>query len=509
MSQSTKNYLNYLLRPLVWGLLITALVALVIDFNQVSALVQSYIQTIIYCFVAGIFAQQLYYFAQSLALTCAPRAALEQMVSKPSVLNRLKPILNFSTIKPPSDLEAFQHSATLRLVLFLFFVATEFSRPFFPIYVESFAPSVPYISTQALTAIPQMLWAVMALFGTPLGFYIFRRYGEKSAYLTSVILATVSLLVMASSSNYWLMLACRCTHALGVGIISYSALVSLSKKGSVSELGVFLGAVASGAICATVLGGEVAHLSSYRGAIYLSSFIALCSWATLYYHFTSSVTLGSSDASKRVNYALLLSRPAVHLYALLVSTPSRFLLMGFILYALPIKLHEMSYSSAGVGQIMMVYFAINYLLVSGVGRFLDATRLFKSTTLVAVVSLALGLLLFFLSAGSIYLIIISMACLSLGMTISNAIQVPLLTLLLPRETKEVGKEVLIAFFRTIERVAAIAGPALAALCLKYYPSYAVLIFALLMLSAALSTAVWFALAHLRAAQSVQSKLQQI
>lgn len=381
--------------------------------------------------------------------------------------------------------------SSLRLPIFLFFVATEFTRPFFPIYVTTLAGDAPYLSEQTLTALPQMVWGAMALVGTPLGFVLLKRWGEKTTLALCALMATGALALLALWPHYYAMLVSRGVHAVAVGILSYVALVSLARKGSVSELGIFLGGVAAGAICAMVLGGAVAHAVGFSWAIGVSACVAFVCFLLLQTTFRSTLNKESIAPATRIRYSQLLRSVSIHLFALLVSTPSRLLLTGFVLYVLPIQLHGMGYSSAVTGQIMMVYFAMNYLLVPWVASFLDQYRWFKSTAVIGVLALTLGLFIFHWAEGQALPIVVAMAVLSLGMTISNAIQVPLISVLLPAQARMIGTPVLIAFFRTVERVGAIIGPAIAALVLRWYPNQAVLIFSGLMLGATLATVAWF------------------
>lgn len=392
----------------------------------------------------------------------------------------------------PDERKFRNEAVSIGISVFLYMVGTEFTRPFFPLYVETFSESVGYLDKNTLMALPQILWGILALIGTPLGLWLNRELGARHTFLIASILTTLALLSMGSTENYWEMLVYRGVNALCMGIVAVVAVLVLFREASVIRLNVFLSAVASGSICANVLGGWVAKEVGYSATILVSSAIAFLSFLTFVSFFAPWIE-GYQENKKlsAKDYRFVLSRLRIHLYALLVCTPSRLVLTGFIFYMLPIYLHKLGFNTAVAGQIMMCYFALNYIIVKKVSQFLARTQHFRISTLVSSLSLAAGLLIFAVSGNFVPGLICSMALFSVGMTLGNAVQVPLIPRIFQEEISIVGKDSLIAFFRTVERVATVLGPLWAAILLEYASIHALYVFTALLLLFSFLTALWF------------------
>ena len=82
----------------------------------------------------------------------------------------------------------------LQAALFFYYFCTEVSRPFFPLYSQSFHTGM---TNSLQMALPQIVWGATALLFTPLGAYLGKKYGNRAMMAAASILTSVSLLGMA------------------------------------------------------------------------------------------------------------------------------------------------------------------------------------------------------------------------------------------------------------------------------------------------------------------------
>lgn len=113
-------------------------------------------------------------------------------------------------------------------------------------------------------ALPQIVWGATALLFTPLGTYLGKRYGNRSMLVAASVLTSVSLLGMAYTHNYWVMLVSRGLMAACFGIVSILAVVHLSQWSTAKVMGVFLSSLAGASVCASVVGGALSDKFTYH-----------------------------------------------------------------------------------------------------------------------------------------------------------------------------------------------------------------------------------------------------
>lgn len=119
----------------------------------------------------------------------------------------------------------------------------------------------------------------------------------------------------------------------------------------------------------------------------------------------------------------LLKNYKVQIFSLLVTFPYRFILGGFVLFFIPVYMNNLEYSIEKIGQIIMIFFLVNALLLEPVAYILDKYKSYKILLILSVVIISLSILsMFYISHNYIYLII-STLFLATGMTINNSIQI--------------------------------------------------------------------------------------
>lgn len=355
---------------------------------------------------------------------------------------------------------------SFQLFLFLMFLSSELSRSFFPIFASGLAHGP---ADRALAAaLPQVLWGLSALIATPGGWLLAKKIGSKKVLVLSAAVTAAALAATAASGNYWVMLVSRSLVSAGYGIVNIVAVMYLSGKGlSARNVSVLLAAIATSSICGNSLGGLLAGHLSYGEIFCLSALSSVLAIGML--RLSVPGEIATPPAKKDVPYRHLLSNWKIQCFAVLNTMPYRFVLTGFVLYLIPVVLTARGVEQRWIGQVMMAYFLLGYLLVKPVARFLDQFLCYRSVALASTVATGVGLLLFARGLDSTLATLTSIVVIAVGMAMNSSIQVPVVPLVFKGECDQLGRETLLAYFRTVERIGSVAGPLITAVMYRAWP----------------------------------------
>jgi predicted MFS family arabinose efflux permease len=355
-----------------------------------------------------------------------------------------------------------------QLFLFLLFLSSELSRSFFPLFAKALSHGPTDRTFGA--ALPQVVWGLSALLATPVGWLVAKRIGYRNALLGSALLTAAALALTAASDNYWVMLASRAVVSAGYGLVNIVAVMYLAERGiNAKNLAVLLAAIATSSICGNSIGGLLVTSLSYAQMFWLSAATALGAAVVLQVSFSAT---GNVTARRMVSYAHLLRDWKIQLFAILNTMPYRFVLTGFVLYLVPVMLTEHRVAQATIGQLMMLYFLVNYLLVKPVAALLDRFGSYRTVALASTAITGVGLVLFAHALGSRLAMVCAIVLIAVGMSLNSSIQVPIVPIVFKRECRLYGSDSLLAYFRTVERVGSVAGPLLTAVVYKAWPEVA-------------------------------------
>lgn len=352
---------------------------------------------------------------------------------------------------------------SLKAALFLFFLSTDFSRSFFPIFASHF--DVAHLEKSMQMALPQVVWGFSALVATPYGYKLSNRLGAPTVLTGAVLLATLATIVMGVTNSYWTMLLCRSAIAAAYGTIAIVGIIYLNNRGKASTTAILLTAIASASIAGNALGGWTTQIFDHGNTILISSLFSLASGILLILIFKPNAANDAPEIQKHGIKGLLVNK-RVQLFALLNTVPFRLVLTGFVFYLLPVFLSDYKISLKIIGQLMMFYFIVNFVCIRPFSSLLEKYAIYKTYAILSSILMASGLLFFNYSNGELHLITAAIFILSTGMALNNVIQVPIIPIIFPKECLEYGKDNLNAYFRTVERIGSVIGPLAAALLLS-------------------------------------------
>jgi MFS family permease len=108
-------------------------------------------------------------------------------------------------------------------------------------------------------------------------------------------------------------------------------------------------------------------------------------------------------------------------------------------------------------------FSFELLLVTPVAKLLGRYNVYKSIALLSTVLTGIGLVMFGCGISSLVTGYLAISVISLGMALNSSIQIPIVPLVFTHECERFGRDTLLAYFRTVERVGSVLGPLLTAI----------------------------------------------
>jgi len=377
---------------------------------------------------------------------------------------------------------------TFQLFLFLFFLASELSRSYFPLFVKTLA-SGSSDKTLAM-ALPQIVWGLSALIATPYGWLLARKIGKKKVLMLSAVASAAALVATGMTDSYWVMLLCRSVVSIGYGIANIVAVIYLSNKGvKATVMSVLLCAIATSSICGNAIGGLLTSFLSYSEIFWISAASALLSLVVLQLSFREAVE--STAERPKATYRKLFGNVKIQAFAILSTMPYRFVLTGFVLYLIPVVLTSHHLALRTVGQVMMAYFLLNFALVKPIAKLLDCFNNYRSIALLSTVITGIGLVMFNYGLNNLGAIYLSIAVISVGMSLNGSVQIPIVPIIFGKECDAFGRDTLLAYFRTVERVGSVLGPLLTAVLYRLYPGDVLTIIGVVLVVIAAALAVLF------------------
>ncbi|WP_375758823.1 MFS transporter [Corallococcus exercitus] len=383
-------------------------------------------------------------------------------------LSALGERFRFGDPKAPAALEE-PETGDLRLPLFIYLFGSELSRSFWPLYVKRLYQPGPFFSESFMVALPMSLWVTAMVLCTPLGGRLLNTRGSRVALLAGMVPSALGLALTGQSSSLTELFLWRIVTAGGYGIVTATALLHVARTSTRSHgarsMGVFVGASTAASVCGTAIGGILADRIGY-GATFGVAAGLVCLSMVLVGLLTPDSGPRETDTHRPVAaYLGILKRGRVLLFILLAAMPVRLVLTGFLFFLTPLRLHELGFSEAAIGRLMMGSFIATVCATPVVSLLADRYGWHRGMMLAGGGASGLGVLLFASADGS-WPLLASVLLVGLGQALATT---PLLASVPPLFAEECvgfGLDALLSVFRIIERVGSLAGPLLAAALLS-------------------------------------------
>ena len=266
--------------------------------------------------------------------------------------------------------------SAIRMPLFLFFFATELSRPFLPLYARQLYDPLPWLSQEMAIALPFTGYLFLVAVLTPWAGVWSARIGPRRLFLWGLVPAFIGFLGSGVADSLWELLLWRCINALGfamttIAALGYIAEVSTAKtraKGMVTYTAAFVTA----GVCGTAIGGILADRIGYAPTFFLAAALAVISAAMLLASLPRQPRRADTGVRlTRRDFAQVLGNRGFLVLILLAAIPTQVITTGYLFFATPLLLDGAGYDASVIGRVMMVYFVVMILLGHPLARLAD------------------------------------------------------------------------------------------------------------------------------------------
>ncbi len=264
----------------------------------------------------------------------------------------------------------------IRLPLFLFVFSESLSSSFIPLYSRQLL-SGPLTTASILIALPLVSFMFSYALSQPLSGYWAQITSRRYVFLSGGIVYCIGILGAAFSSTLIEFIFWRFLSGFGFGffLIACQAFVMdfMQPRKKVQTMAMFMGGYYAAAVCGTPIGALFAEGIGYRNTFLIAFFSAFASVLYTQIYLKSSMTIGK-DIETKVSFTpfinILKSSELVR-FVSLIAIPSRILMSACVLYAIPIYLKSMNYSTSLIGRVVMIYSLMIYAFVHIVSKYVD------------------------------------------------------------------------------------------------------------------------------------------
>jgi predicted MFS family arabinose efflux permease len=361
----------------------------------------------------------------------------------------------------------------VRMPLFVFFLAEELSRSFFPIYARGLYRQIDGLSPEIVISLPMMLFMLVVAVTQPLGGPWVERLGSRKMVMFGAVLGAVGLALTAFADSLWTLMIWRLIAAAGYGIVfaagqSY-VVANTDASNRAWGLAMFVGSVLAASICGPAIGGILADRVGYRMTFAVGAGLAILA-ALIAFKMLDAPhgRRGSAARALRLRDVMLVLRnPRFVSLVSLGAMPAKIILTGFLYYLAPLYLADLGNSPSATGQIMMLYGLMMVLFTPIAARLVD--RIGHRLLFVSLGGLLSGAGVIAISAlPSTAMMLSAIVVLGIAQAISITPQLALVPIACSKECAEIGQATVMGFFRLFERLGSALGPPIAAFLLLQF-----------------------------------------
>lgn len=358
---------------------------------------------------------------------------------------------------------------TMRVVVFLYFLAEELMRPFLPLFIKDMAAEAGPLSTGLAISLPLSAFIFVIAVVQPFGGAWSERLGRRRTFIAAALLSSGGLALSAFVESYWQLLVLRIVQAIGYGV-AFIACQGYAVDNSTAAtrtrgMAYFVGGVMAAAVCGPSLGGILADHLGVRPALLVAAGVALAAAAV------GLALMQETQVAERPQAHVLSLRQLLRvlsnrrLLALLIfcAVPAKIVLSGVLFYLTPLYLAALNESPSVTGRVMMIY-GLAMVFVGHVAATAADQRpaLRPWFTSVGGLVSSLGLLALPWMPGELWVVVVAVTALGIGQAFSVSPQLALVPEICAAECRQLGSATVLGVFRLVERAGGALGPLVAA-----------------------------------------------
>lgn len=351
---------------------------------------------------------------------------------------------------------------SIRILTFLFMFAEMLSRPFLPLFTGSFADPGIGLAPDLLASLPITAYLLGVALTMPLAGRWSDRMGRRRSYVAGALIVALGLTATAVAPGFILLLAARTLVGIGYATMFMSCqgfVIDNTDNGNRARgVALFVGAIMVAEICAPAVGGILADRIGYEWVFILGAIVTLIAavLATRILDNAGARNMPRKDMPPNQSVRLIGNIRFMAL-SILSGIPAKLLYSGFLIYLVPVLMTEFGSSKSEIGRYAMVYGVVALTLSPVFASIAD--RYNAHGRMVALGGIITGAgFLPVLWGASPNSVLLGIAALGLGQSMSIAAQLVLVARVTAREAQTMGTTPILGVFRLVERLGAAAGP---------------------------------------------------
>lgn len=356
----------------------------------------------------------------------------------------------------------------IRLPLFVFFLSTELSRSFMPLFAQQVYEPILGLPREIAITLPIAGYMAFSAIATPYAGTLVERFGVRRVFIGGLIPSFIAYVMVALSHSLTELILWRCIGAVGAAGVTIAALghIAMFSRATsrASAMAIYSGTFIAAGVCGSSIGGILADRLGFAFTFVISAALTLAS-ALIILHLLDRAVDQHTLPKKRTRWrdvGQVMAQPAFATLVLGVAIPAGVVTMGHLFFTMPLLLSSLGETQSSIGRYIMLYFITMILLSHFAARLADRTGNHHAFITVGIISMALAPLLISLSQTPLA-ISASIVCVGIGNALCTPAQGAVL-LQISDSKAHAGTQhtVAIAVFRVLERIGLVLGPIVAA-----------------------------------------------
>ncbi len=360
-----------------------------------------------------------------------------------------------------------QRLTMVRILTVLFMLAEMLSRPFLPIYAGGLSDHGLGLSEGLRSSLPITAFLLAVAVAMPYAGRWSDQIGRRRSYITGAFFVATGLAISGLAPEYLVLMIARAITGLGYAMMFMSCqglvIDHTTPKDRGKGFAMVVSAIAIAQICAPPIGGILADNVGYKMVFLVGAGVALVAATVASRLLDNSITQAQhAPPAARMRLSVLYRNHRFWTLSVLSGIPAQLIYTGFLSYLVPTLLVGMGSTQSEIGRDSMVY---GLVVVGLVPLFAWCAERFNTHALsVSLGGMLTGLGLLSLQwEASPRAVVLGIAALGLGHSMSISAQLVLVTRATQGEALLVGSGPVLGVFRLMERLGAAAGPVAAGL----------------------------------------------
>ncbi len=285
---------------------------------------------------------------------------------------------------PRADPLRLSFTSDIRIVFFLFVIATEIAAAFLPVLAAN-AQRPEWMSREVAAALPLILYLITIAATAPFSEALIRKFGAQKLFTFLTFPAALALIGLTTANSAMGIAIWRGLIAVAFGFGSIAcyeyAKGAAGKQNSPLAAATFLFLTSSGVLCGSAVGGILAGRFGFDTAFNFAAAIAVISGllARKTMRGRSGDAVAGKKTGKRIRFRSLSLRMYSQIFGLVL--PLNASLAIFIWYLVPLILNAQNAGPSLIGRIVMLYY-LAMILTGPLSRWLTAGWLGSNGTMI-------------------------------------------------------------------------------------------------------------------------------